>query len=181
MENTNPYESPEGDLSDVAFEYSEVKIISASGRIGRLRYLAHAMLLMLGFYALLIPAGLIMTTGAMVLGIVLMVVVYIAMIVVLFMNGVQRLHDVNKSGWFVLLFIVPFLNLALGLYMLFAPGTEGANEYGNPPPPNKTWHKVLAICGLLIPFVIGILAAVSIPAYQEYTQRAAEPEYMNKN
>jgi len=161
MENTNPYESPEGDLSDVAFEYSEVKIISASGRIGRLRYLAHAMLLMLGFYALLIPAGLIMTTGAMVLGIVLMVVVYIAMIVVLF--------------------IVPFLNLALGLYMLFAPGTEGANEYGNPPPPNKTWHKVLAICGLLIPFVIGILAAVSIPAYQEYTQRAAEPEYMNKN
>jgi uncharacterized membrane protein YhaH (DUF805 family) len=40
--------------------------------------------------------------------------------------GVRRMHDVNKSGWFLL---IPIYNLVLAL----TPGTEGPNRYGTDP------------------------------------------------
>ncbi len=40
--------------------------------------------------------------------------------------AVRRMHDVNKSGWFIL---IPIYNLIL----YFTPGTEGPNKYGSDP------------------------------------------------
>jgi uncharacterized membrane protein YhaH (DUF805 family) len=40
--------------------------------------------------------------------------------------GVRRMHDVGKSGWFIL---IPIYNLILAL----TPGVEGENEYGEDP------------------------------------------------
>src|SRR5438552_3041251 len=40
--------------------------------------------------------------------------------------GVRRMHDVNKSGWFLL---IPIYNLILAC----TNGTEGANKYGTDP------------------------------------------------
>ena len=40
--------------------------------------------------------------------------------------GVRRMHDVNKSGWFIL---IPFYNLIL----FCTDGTPGENEYGDDP------------------------------------------------
>lgn len=40
--------------------------------------------------------------------------------------GVRRMHDVDRSGWFVWL---PFVNL----YFLCQPGDSGPNRYGAPP------------------------------------------------
>ncbi|RKR07758.1 uncharacterized membrane protein YhaH (DUF805 family) [Maribacter vaceletii] len=40
--------------------------------------------------------------------------------------GVRRMHDVGKSGWFLL---IPFYNL----YLLCTNGDEGTNEYGPDP------------------------------------------------
>lgn len=45
---------------------------------------------------------------------------------------VRRLHDVNQSGLLTLLVLVPFIDLLLFLYLLFAPGTQGPNKYGEP-------------------------------------------------
>jgi len=57
--------------------------------------------------------------------------------------------------------------------MLFwlIPGTDGPNRFGAPPPPNTTGTIVLALILPLV-FVVGIVAAVAIPAYQTYAQRA---------
>ena len=49
------------------------------------------------------------------------------------MMGVRRLHDLDKSGWWMLLLIVPLVNLFFCLYLLFFKGTEGPNEYGDDP------------------------------------------------
>ena len=46
---------------------------------------------------------------------------------------VKRLHDLNKSGWLWLLALIPLVNLFFGIYLLFGKGTEGANDYGDPP------------------------------------------------
>lgn len=45
---------------------------------------------------------------------------------------VRRLHDAGKTGWLILLFLAPVLNiLALGL--LFLSGTPGPNRFGPEP------------------------------------------------
>ncbi len=46
---------------------------------------------------------------------------------------VKRLHDTDKSGWWILLFLIPIVNIVLALYMLFADGTVGPNRYGLDP------------------------------------------------
>ncbi len=49
---------------------------------------------------------------------------------------IRRLHDVNLSGWLVLLCFVPIVNIlaALGLLIVcFVPGTAGPNKYGPDP------------------------------------------------
>lgn len=49
------------------------------------------------------------------------------------MLDIRRLHDLNKSGWFCLLMLVPFVNIIFQLYLLFAQGTVGYNRYGEDP------------------------------------------------
>lgn len=48
-------------------------------------------------------------------------------------QGVKRLHDLNKSGWLILLCCVPIVGWVFALYMLFADGTVGPNQYGEDP------------------------------------------------
>ena len=55
------------------------------------------------------------------------------------------------------------------------PGTRGANNYGKPPPPNTTGAVVLA-CIVPVIMIVGIVAAIAIPAYQDYAQRVAGSE-----
>ena len=50
-----------------------------------------------------------------------------------YMLMIRRLHDVNLSGFFVLLNFVPIVNLGLFLYLLCKKGTEGENDYGPDP------------------------------------------------
>ena len=46
---------------------------------------------------------------------------------------IRRFHDLGKSGWYVLTLIIPLIDIGVILYLLFAPGTAGANEYGDDP------------------------------------------------
>jgi hypothetical protein len=55
---------------------------------------------------------------------------------------------------------------------LLKSGTPGENRYGAPPPPNGTGVIVAAWLTLGIPVIVGILAAISLPAYQNYVMRA---------
>ena len=45
--------------------------------------------------------------------------------------AVRRLHDVNKSGWFLLITLIPLAGLYL-IYVLVQPGDQGPNQYGEP-------------------------------------------------
>ena len=45
---------------------------------------------------------------------------------------VRRLHDTNKSGWWVLLFFMPVLNIAYFVW-LATDGDKGANRFGVDP------------------------------------------------
>lgn len=165
--SSNRYAAPRAAVSDIegTQEYQEIRMWSASGRLGRLRYLAYAT----GAYlvAVAIAAGLAAVLGES-LGAIVAVVVYIATLVFSVLVAIKRSHDMDWSGWTVLLTLIPFV----GLIWLFKRGSEGTNSYGAPPPPNTTGVKIL---GLVLPilFLVGIVAAIAIPAYAEYTRRAA--------
>lgn len=48
--------------------------------------------------------------------------------------SVRRFHDLNKSGWWLLINIIPFIGWLITFVMLgFMPGDQGRNNYGEPP------------------------------------------------
>ena len=53
--------------------------------------------------------------------------------VLIAIQAVKRLHDINRSGWYWLLFLIPLVNIFFGLYLLFKDGTHGQNKYGEDP------------------------------------------------
>lgn len=48
-----------------------------------------------------------------------------------FLLAIRRLHDLNASGWYVLLTFVPFGQFLI-LWLMFKKGTVGSNKYGEP-------------------------------------------------
>lgn len=47
--------------------------------------------------------------------------------------GARRLHDINKSGWFQLIWFIPILGWIYMIYLMVQDGDEQANIYGEPP------------------------------------------------
>jgi len=165
----NPYAPPTAQVQDLdsAFdEYQAVRLWPASGRIGRLRFLGYSMGAYLVF-AVLIGISTALAGASAALSVLLTIVGFIFYFFVVALLTIQRSHDMDMSGWMSLLALIPLV----GLYWIFKGGSPGANRFGAPPPPNTTGVKILAWLLIIIP-VIGILAAVAIPAYQQYTVRA---------
>jgi uncharacterized membrane protein YhaH (DUF805 family) len=47
--------------------------------------------------------------------------------------SVRRLHDIDKSGWWILLGIIPVIGWIILIYWYVQPGTPSDNQYGPPP------------------------------------------------
>ena len=167
----NPYRAPAAAVADASEQYQEVRLFAVSGRIGRARYIAYTFGLSL---LIMFIAGLgVAFLGGV--GGILMMAGYVVMFVLMFMLTIQRAHDFNTSGWLSLLVLVPLANFIFW----FIPGTDGDNRFGAQTPPNS----VLVLIGAwIIPvlFIGGILAAIALPAYQDYTKRAQERQFQKK-
>jgi uncharacterized membrane protein YhaH (DUF805 family) len=48
--------------------------------------------------------------------------------------AVRRFHDQDRSGWFVLLGLIPFIGGIILLVFMVLPGTPGDNRFGPPAP-----------------------------------------------
>lgn len=161
--NQNPYSAPRAEnlLGAVQDELQKVKVFSISGRIGRARYVVY----LVGLSLVIIGVGFLLSLskpGAV------MIPTYVALLLMQFMLAIQRCHDFNTSGWLSILILVPLVNFIF----LFIPGTDGTNRWGSKTTPNSIAILVGAwICALIIPLA-GILAAIAIPQYQKYAERA---------
>lgn len=63
-------------------------------------------------------------------------ILYLIVILGLFIPGlavgVRRLHDIGKSGWWILIALIPIVGIIVLIVFYSKRGEEGANEYGEP-------------------------------------------------
>ena len=161
-----------------------------SGRIGRLRYLSYQLFIGLLFYLIIIvflfllgwsPTNIQSNNASTSPTIILAFVVIIPAYIVSIIYGTiiypkRRLNDLGQSGWLALIILIPLVNFIYLLYLMFARGNEGVNQYGAPPRENSVIHYIGGLIGpiFFLIFVLGIVAAIAIPAYQDYLQRSHE-------
>ena len=186
MDN-NAYQTPQSEVTTVDNEGTQRVRLFRATRIGRVRYIAYTVgfamvsyivafliALVLSYF---IPAnevgsGMRVNMG----GLLILALSYVLVIAATIWATIRRCHDFDVSGWLTLIIFVP-----LGVFVFwFAPGTDGENRFGLKPEPNKTIHWVGAMAGPLL-VVLGILAAVAIPAYQDYVERAQQAQIQNNN
>ena len=181
----NPYATPGSVLSEpVADNVTyKPKLFAIQGRIGRLRYLSYtfATTLILSFVLGILVATLFPLVGmpGSAGGMICMGLIYISLLLIPLIITKRRLNDLDHAGWWALLMVVPFVNLLMGLYLTFGAGTKGSNRYGLPPAKNSTL-VVIGAMGLPVVAVIGMLAAIAIPAYQQYQLRAKAAQVLQQ-
>lgn len=180
MENTNPYQSPSSELDLNATEQCyDPKIFALNGRIGRVQYILYGFAMSFVFMfilAVVVGIGTAASGGEPpILSILGGGAAYIAMIAYGFILSKRRLNDLNQTGWLSLLMLIPVVNFILALFLWFAPGDAGQNKYGLPSKKSSNGLALVAIFVIGIP-VIGILAAVALPAYQSYTDRVQQSQ-----
>ena len=47
--------------------------------------------------------------------------------------AVRRMHDIDKSGWWILVNLLPIVGWIIFIYLAVQKGTEGPNRFGQPP------------------------------------------------
>jgi uncharacterized membrane protein YhaH (DUF805 family) len=104
------------------------KYAAFGGRSGRQEYLYFVLFNMLAYILLSIVAGAIGKVGAILLGLYA---------VAAFLPGwaaaVRRLHDTNRSGWWLLISPIPGVGPILLLVFLTQSSQPGENQYGTIP------------------------------------------------
>jgi uncharacterized membrane protein YhaH (DUF805 family) len=171
MSDSNPYSAPGAELETAQDALYKPKIISFKGRIGRMRYLAYGFGLSVLMNLVTIPlfgatafmggAGAGPESMGM-LSILMLVLIAIPAIVFSVMWLKRRLNDLNRSGWWGLLILIPIVNLILGIYMLFFPGSDGPNNFGPAPVANSTGVLILGWLAIVL-FTLGIVGAIAAP------------------
>ena len=48
--------------------------------------------------------------------------------------GIRRLHDTARSGWWILIGLIPLVGFIILIVFWATQGNPGANQYGAPPP-----------------------------------------------
>jgi uncharacterized membrane protein YhaH (DUF805 family) len=172
----NPYRAPAAAVADAAEEYQPVNIYSVSGRIGRARYIAYTLgiSILMGMVVAAI-AGVLTAMGMPAVGGIATIILYIGLMVWMLMLTIQRAHDFNTTGWLSIIALIPLVNLIFW----FIPGTDGENRWGAKTPPNTV---MVLIGAWIVPviFILGIVAAIALPAYQDYTKRAQDRQLQKK-
>ncbi|MGQ4582322.1 DUF805 domain-containing protein [Lysobacter sp. F60174L2] len=73
--------------------------------------------------------GLMTESGIGMLGLLYTLAVLLPSIAV----GVRRLHDIDKSGWWLLLVFIPLIGAIVLLVFAVMEGTRGSNRFGEDP------------------------------------------------
>lgn len=101
-------------------------VLNFNGRASRSAYWWYALALFIVDVVLQIISGIAGSLAlTLLIGLILIVVGLSGLSV-----GVRRLHDSDKSGWLLLLGIIPIIGTIIVIVFLCTPGTPGQNRFG---------------------------------------------------
>ena len=107
------------------------KYLSFTGRLNRKPYILRGLVLWVLSLVLSGASSALEDAGSL----ILLPVVAIGVVVLVgsFSLGIRRCHDLNRTGWMMLLIFIPLVNIFFAIYLMFFHGTEGDNKYGADP------------------------------------------------
>lgn len=105
-------------------DYLQNNYANFSGRISRRQYWMFALYSMLISFAFNIVIAILPFLA------ILSLIYSFALLVPSFSLIIRRLHDVNLSGWFLLIAVVPVLGALVLLFLLCMPSDKGENKFG---------------------------------------------------
>ena len=113
------------------------EIFTTEGRLNRLRYLKYMLLLALiaGVSVFVMSSMATFLTGDPTGFLVNAITAIWGLIAGVgnIMLIIRRLHDLGKSGWFAVIAPIPVVGTIFSIYLFFAPGQIGSNQYGADP------------------------------------------------
>lgn len=106
-----------------------------NGRARRKEFWMYYLFYVIGIIALEIIALILMSISDVLGGIVfgIMGLAVLGLIIPTLAVGVRRLHDVGKSGWMLLVSLIPVIGGIWLLILLITEGEKGDNQYGPDP------------------------------------------------
>jgi uncharacterized membrane protein YhaH (DUF805 family) len=111
------------------------KYATFEGRGPRSEYWNFVLFYIVAYVALMIVAailGAISNVLALIVSIVVLVFA-LGMIIPSISAGVRRLHDIDRSGWWLLIGFVPLVGFIVLLVFFCSKGTDGDNQFGPDP------------------------------------------------
>ena len=96
---------------------------------GRARRTEYWMFLLFNVIVSIVLGAVDFATGIGVLGIIYTLAVFIPGLAV----AVRRLHDTDRSGWWMLILLVPLIGFIVFLVFMCLDSTQGNNQYGPNP------------------------------------------------
>ncbi len=150
------YQAPQADITlEKETDKQAFKLLDWKGRVGRLKYIQLSF-----FYPFLVSVGLIITsilsltlfsnspstiksTGILFEWLYSGLMIYWLLIWI--WCSIQRIHDIDLSGWLLFFWLMPVVNLLL----LIIPGTMGSNRYGKEMKEVNLFVKISAGIGVL--------------------------------
>jgi uncharacterized membrane protein YhaH (DUF805 family) len=101
-------------------------VTNFNGRASRSAYWWYALALLIADVVLQIISGVAGSSALTLLISLILLVVGLSGLSV----GVRRLHDTDKSGWWILIGIIPIIGTIILIVFLCTPGTPGPNRFG---------------------------------------------------
>ena len=106
---------------------------TGDGRASRSEYWYFYLVLFALVFGGAVVAVVLDAAGASIVGTILLVVISVFHIIPSWTVAVRRLHDTGRSGWWLLMSLVPFAGPIVLLVFWLERSAEGNNDYGRPP------------------------------------------------
>lgn len=123
------------DLKSIFLKVVKDNYANFEGRARRREYWMFILAYFIIYFAVAIVAAILSsisgTLGSIVYG--LLSLGALAVLVPSLAVGVRRLHDIGKSGWFLLVGLIPLVGAIWLIILLATDGTPGENQYGKNP------------------------------------------------
>ena len=170
---SNPYNAPAADLSlggETGATY-DPDMVAIHGRIGRFRYIVYSFVLtILAALAVGVVVGILGAISAKLL--LVGFLLFIPLFGIMFVVARRRLNDMDRSGWWSVLLLVPLVGLILTIILWAFPGDKQANSFGLPPSENTTGVKIGAYILIGISVLSIVVAIFMVPTYMAMIEAA---------